>query len=424
MTREIFTCIFTLRAGSRCLQPTPIDVRGLAPPPRNVDPHFPLSIIQSSIQSSNLNHPISIIQSSIHARRIVVGRSAAAAILSNRPFVVRAHNARPRSSRIVRERAAGSRASHPRRGSPVVAPAPTIFSASRRRTDPSAASRIASRTQPDAARRRHRRTTRRPASPRRCRKKWPPSAARLARARSLVRAVAAPPPEGRRVRRGERARPRAPAAPGAPTTPRLVKSHAALEHGVSRGRSGSGRASSVAGRAARANAPDGRRGPRGPRVAGRQRPARMFRRRTSLPRRTGRAPRSAAPARGGIQSSVEECCPGCCPRSPARRSGRSSAGTRSREGFIEPRARVPRPRMRLPSALFGVGSVRERETGVVAACCLESPNQQHCIDRAQSRDRKQSSFLNRAAPRASTGAAQQRRHSPPTEHTHQSETTA
>lgn len=75
----------------------------------------------------------------------------------------------------------------------------------------------------------------------------------------------------------------------------------------------------------------------------------------------------AAPAHGTGPSQ-------CCPRSPARRSGRSSAGTRPREGFIEPRARVPRPRMRLPSVLFGVGSVRERETGVVAACCLESPN--------------------------------------------------
>ena len=192
------------------------------------------------------------------------------------------------------------------------------------------------------------------------------------------------------------------AAPGAPTTPRLVTNHAALEHGVSRRRSGSGRASSVAGRAARANAPDGRRGPRGPRVAGRQRPARIFRRRTSLPRRAGWAPRSAAPARGGIQSSVEECCPGCCPRSPARRSGRSSAGTRSREGFIEPRARFPRPRMRLPSALFGVGSVRERETGVVAACCLESPNPQ-LADRSSSKTEQL--LESRRAPPSSSGTA-------------------
>ena len=369
----------------------------------------PIFLSQSSNHPSN--HPISIIQSSIRARRIVVGRSAAAAILSNRPFVVRAHNARPRSSRIVRERAAGSRASHPRRRSPVVAPAPPFFPAPRRRTGSSAASRIASRSRGrrgvHAAAGRARRVVDiegRPDDPRRCvaaekngrhprhgwrahdrslapsrrrRPKDGASAAANARVRGRRRSGSSDDPEARNKSRRPRAR-------------RLPRSKRFRPRVVRRGTGG------ARGR------PDGRRGPRGPRVAGRQRPARIFRRRTSLPRRAGWAPRSAAPARGGIQSSVEECCPGCCPRSPARRSGRSSAGTRSREGFIEPRARFPRPRMRLPSALFGVGSVRERETGVVAACCLESPNPQ-LADRSSSKTEQL--LESRRAPPSSSGTA-------------------
>ena len=370
MTREIFTCIFTLRAGSRCLQPTPIDVRGLAPPPRNVDPHFPLSIIQSSIQSSNLNHPI--IHPCTSHRRWSFRRRRDPLESSIRGPRAQCASAVLRAFRIVCECAAGSRASHPRRGSPVVDDFFRVATAHRllrcvsdRLPEP----RTPRRPRRGRSARRVVDIEGRPDDPRRRvaaeKNGRHPRHGWRAHDRSFAPSRRRRPKDGASAAANARVRERR--RSGSSDDPEARKSHAALEHGVSRGRSGSGRASSVAGRAARANAPDGRRGPRGPRVAGRQRPARIFRRRTSLPRRMGRAPRDAAPARGGIQSSVEECCPGCCPRSPARRSGRSSAGPRSREGFIEPRARVPRPRMRLPSALFGVGSVRERETGVVAA---------------------------------------------------------
>ena len=139
MPRDYFHMYFYASGSSRRLRPTPIDVRGLAPPPRNVDPPLSLHSFPSTFPSTFspplfslqlhpalLSHPP---RARVRARLLVGGglRVAPLPRLPRRPLLRR----RARRTRRPRRRASSSTRAVPTRSPSKTCVGPRLGSSGR-----------------------------------------------------------------------------------------------------------------------------------------------------------------------------------------------------------------------------------------------------------------------------------------------------